>query len=57
MNDTLLVGKMKVNIPNYVSWSKNRTEKGGGGIATSVANQFQDCAVGAGQGEGRRNTW
>ena len=51
MNETLLMGSTKVSIPGYLSWSKNRTEKGGGGIATSVANQYKDLAVGAGQGE------
>ena len=51
MNETLLVGSMKVSVPNYTSWSRNRTEKGGGGIATSVSNRFKDCTVGAGQGE------
>ena len=42
---------MKVSIPTYTSWTKNRTEKGGGGIATSVASRYKDYAVGAGQGE------
>ena len=51
MNETLLAGNMKVSIPSYYSWSRNRTEKGGGGIATSVANQYKECSVGAGQGE------
>ena len=51
MNETLLTGNMRVSIPTYTSWSKNRTEKGGGGIATSVASQYKDWAIGAGQGE------
>ena len=51
MNETLLLGNMKVSLPSYTSWSRNRTEKGGGGIATSVADRFKDCSVGAGQGE------
>ena len=51
MNETLLDGNMKVSIPTYTTWSKNRTEKGGGGIATAVASRFKDCTVGAGQGE------
>ena len=51
LNETLLAGNMKVSIPEYTSWSRNRTEKGGVGIATSVANKYKDCAVGAGQGE------
>ena len=52
MNETLLAGNMKVSIPSYTSWSKNRTEKGGGGIATSVAENYKNYTVGAGQGEG-----
>ena len=52
MNETLLRGNMKVSIPTYTSWSKNRTDKGGGGIATSVAENYKDFAVEAGQGEG-----
>ena len=52
MNETLLGGNMKVSIPTYTSWSKNRIEKGGSGIATSVAENYKDFAVGAGQGEG-----
>ena len=51
MNETLLIGNMKVSLPSYTSWSRNRTEKGGGGIATSIADQFKDCTVGVGQGE------
>ena len=51
MNETLLVGSMKVSVPDYTSWSRNRTDKGGGGIATSVANKYRDCSVEAGQGE------
>ena len=51
MNETLLLGNMKVTIPSYCTWSRNRTEKGGGGIATSVADKFKDSSVGAGQGE------
>ena len=52
MNETLLVGNIKVSIQNYTSWSKNKiTNNGGGGIATAVANQYRDCTGGAGQGE------
>ena len=51
MNETLLTGNMKVSMPPYTCWSKNRSEKGGGGITTAVSQQFKDCAVGAGQGE------
>ena len=47
-----LVGNMKVSLdPTYVSWTRNRTEKGGGGIATAVSQKYSDTAVGAGEGE------
>ena len=51
MNETLLSGNMKVSMPPYTCWSKNRSEKGGGGISTAVSPQYKDFAVGAGQGE------
>ena len=51
MNETQLVGNMKVNIDHYDSWNKNRTKKGGGGIATAVSQLFSDCTVGVGEGE------
>ena len=51
MNETLLSGNMKVSMPPYICWSKNRSEKGGGGVTTAVSKQFKDFAVGAGQGQ------
>ena len=42
---------MKVSLSPYISWTKNRSEKGGGGIATAVCPQFMDLAVGVGEGE------
>ena len=51
MNETLLSGNMNVSLPPYTCWSKNRSEKGGGGITTAVSQQFKYSAVGAGQGE------
>ena len=51
LNETLLTGNMKVKINTYSCWSKNRTEKGGGGIATAVSSQYKDSAVGAGEGK------
>ena len=52
LNETLLTGKTKVTLPPYTSWTKNRSEKGGGGISTSVSQQYKDCSVSAGEGEG-----
>ena len=51
MNETQLYGKMKVSLePSYLTWSKNRTLKGGGGVASSVARSFMSSAIGAGEG-------
>ena len=52
LNETLLTGKRKVSLLPYTSWTKNRSEKGGGGIASAVAQSYKDCAVSAGEGEG-----
>ena len=51
LNETQLVGKMQVKLKAYTTWNRNRTEKGGGGIATAVHQQFSDTAVGVGEGE------
>ena len=51
MNETLLSGTMKVSMPPYTCWLKNRSEKGGGGVANAVSQQYKNSAVGAGQGE------
>ena len=40
-----------MNLDSYAAWSKNRTMKGGGGIATAVARQYKDLSVGAGEGK------
>ena len=50
LNETQLIGNMKVNIPQYVSWTRSRTDKGGGGVATAVSRQYSDSAIGAGEG-------
>ena len=43
--ETQLVGNMKVSLnPGYTSWTRNRTERGGGGIATAVSQQYSDTA-------------
>ena len=52
LNETLLTGKRKVSLLPYTSWTKNRSEKGGGGIASAVAQIYKDCSVSAGEGEG-----
>ena len=51
MNETQMLGKMKVNLTAYTTWTKNRTEKGGGGVATAVSHEFSKTTVGAGEGE------
>ena len=43
--------KTKAYLRSYTMWSKNRTEKGGGGVATAVAHEFRDSTIGAGEGE------
>ena len=52
LNETLLSGRMKVSLFPYTTWCKNRTEKGGGGVSTSVGEKFKDSAIGAGEGKG-----
>ena len=52
LSETLLTGRAKVSLPPYTSWTKNRTDKGGGGIASAVSQMFKDCSVSAGEGEG-----
>ena len=51
INETLMKGNAKIDLPPYSVWSKNRGEKGGGGIATAVAPKYKDTTVGAGEGE------
>ena len=52
INETLLTGNMKISLSPYSSWYKNRTEKGVGGVATAVSQQYKDSAVGAEEGQG-----
>ena len=40
MNDTNLKGKLKVKVPNYFSYDKNR-EKYIGGVSTIIANHLK----------------
>ena len=51
MNETQLLGKMKVCLTPYTTRTKNKTDKSGGGVATAVSQQFSKSAVGAGEGE------
>ena len=51
LNEILLSGRMKVSLPSYKCWTKNRAEKGGGGVATGVSREYMDSAVGAGEGD------
>ena len=41
LNETQLVGRENVKIENYISWSKNRTSRPGGGIATLVSKTLK----------------
>ena len=51
INETQLAGNMVVSLGGYTTWTKNRTKKGGGGIATSVNQKHKDFAVGTGEGD------
>ena len=52
INETQMVNKMKIVLEGYTTWTRNRSEKGGGGIATAVSQKHQEAAVGIGEGEG-----
>ena len=49
LNETQLCGSTKVDIKPYTWWMKNRSKKGGG-VATGVAQEYKDKAIGAGEG-------
>ena len=51
MKDTQIVGRMKIVLDGYITWTRNRSEKGGGGIATAVCQKHQESAVGISEGE------
>ena len=51
VNESQLAGNMEVNIKAYTTWTRNRTERGGGGIATAVHQQFSATAVGVREGD------
>ena len=51
INEMGLQGREKVRLDPYVSWTKNRSKKGGGAIATAVGPKYKNAAMGAGEGE------
>ena len=51
LNETHLTGRMKPNLDNYESWTKNRVGRGGGGIVTAVRQEHREATMGVGEGE------
>ena len=51
LNETQMVGRMKMSLKNYTSWVRNRSDRSGGGIATAVQQNYQDSALGVCEGE------
>ena len=52
INESQLTGRMKVSLKPMVCWSRNRVNKGGGGVATAVSPVYKDSTIGAGESEG-----
>ena len=52
LNETQLQGNAKVQLPSYISWTRNRKEQVGGGVASCISKEFKDSAVGVGEGVG-----
>ena len=52
LNETGLKGRNKVNIPGYITFSRNREVKSMGGISTSIKEKFKNFAANVGQGVG-----
>ena len=52
INESQLTGRMKVSPKPMLCWSKNRENKGGGGVATAVSPVYKDSAIGVGESEG-----
>ena len=50
LNDTNLKGKLKVKVPGYFSFNKNR-EKYKGGVSTIVANYLKHNTMKTGEGK------
>ena len=51
LNETQKVGRINISLDGFTSWVRNRSNRGGGGIITSVRQNHQDCAVGVCKGE------
>ena len=51
INETQLTGNNKVDIKTFTSFCKNRKEKTGGGICSSVSNRIKQHAVCVAEGE------
>ena len=52
INETHLRGRMKVEMEEFVCWTRNREGQSGGGVATAVSKEYSDSTVGVGVGEG-----
>ena len=52
LNETGLRNRNKVNIPGYISFSRNRKEKSMGGVSTSVKLKFKPHTVNIKEGAG-----
>ena len=50
LNETGLRGRNKVNIPGYLTYTKNRVKKYMGGISTSIKDKLRNFTVNVGQG-------
>ena len=48
LNETLLTGNKNLELDPYYTWSKNRIDKKGGGISTSVSPSLKDFSIGVG---------
>ena len=53
INETHYQGSKKVNVPGYLTYSKNRTDKNAGGIATAVIDTDAAYCVKVDEGHGR----
>ena len=51
MNEMQMLGKIRVSLTSYTTWTRNRTDKSGGGVATAVSQQFSESAIGVREGE------
>ena len=50
LNETGLKGRNKVNIPGYLTFTKNRKQKSMGGISTSIKDKWRNFTVNVGEG-------